>query len=77
MFRQAQIIAARTYQPLVLYCEVADIGLWHPDPLTGFLPPETAIDSGFGLWSARLLVDLLAIRAGHHGNRVRLRTSCV
>jgi len=60
-----------------LYCEVADVGLWHPDSLTGFLPPETAADSGFGLWSARLLVDLLEIRAGHHGTRVRLRTSCV
>ena len=27
MFRQAQIIAARTYQPLVLYCEVAVVYL--------------------------------------------------
>ncbi|MEO3786420.1 sensor histidine kinase [Actinocorallia sp. B10E7] len=63
-------------QDEALYCEVADIGLWHPDPLAGFLPPESAVESGFGLWSARLLVDLLEIRAGHHGTRVRLRMDC-
>lgn len=60
----------------VLHCEVADIGLWHPDPLTGFLPPESAAAHGFGLWSARMLVDLLEIRAGHHGTRVLLRMAC-
>ncbi len=60
----------------VLHCEVADVGLWHPDGLTGFLPPESAVSEGFGLWSARILVDLLEIRAGHHGTRVQLRMVC-
>ncbi len=60
----------------VLHCEVADTGLWHPDGLVGFLPPETATDGGFGLWSARMLVDLLEIRAGYHGTRVQMRMVC-
>ena len=60
----------------VVYCEVADVGLWHPDVLAGFLPPESAVSGGFGLWSARMLVDLLEIRAGYHGTRVRLQTVC-
>ncbi|MCD0451395.1 sensor histidine kinase [Actinocorallia sp. API 0066] len=53
-------------------CEVADIGLWHPDELAGYLPPENANSPSFGLWSARMLVDLIEIRAGYHGTRVRL-----
>lgn len=63
-------------QGRVLHCEVADVGLWRPDGLAGFLPPESAIAGGFGLWSARMLVDLLEIRAGHHGTRVQLRMVC-
>jgi anti-sigma regulatory factor (Ser/Thr protein kinase) len=59
-----------------VYCEVADVGLWHPDVLTGYLPPESAVSGGFGLWSARMLVDLLEIRAGYHGTRVRLQMAC-
>ncbi|GAB3674630.1 anti-sigma factor RsbA family regulatory protein [Actinocorallia lasiicapitis] len=58
-----------------LHCEVADIGLWHPDELAGFLPPADATAEGFGLWSARMLVDVIHIRAGHHGTRVRLRSA--
>jgi anti-sigma regulatory factor (Ser/Thr protein kinase) len=60
-----------------LVCEVGDNGFWHPfpDPLTGFLPPESALERGFGLWSVRLLVDLMELRAGWDGTFVRLRTA--
>src|SRR5690606_16488914 len=50
-------------------CEVGDNGLWHPppSPLTGFIPPDTALQRGFGLWTVRLLVDLMDVRAGWDG----------
>ncbi|NKZ06658.1 sensor histidine kinase [Actinomadura latina] len=55
-----------------LVCEVADHGFWRPSPLTGFIPPESALQSGFGLWTVRLLVDLMDLRAGWDGTFVRL-----
>ncbi|HEY8481066.1 MAG TPA: sensor histidine kinase [Spirillospora sp.] len=59
-------------------CEIGDNGLWHPapSPLTGFVPPETALQRGFGLWTVRLLVDLMELRAGWDGTFVRLRVHC-
>ncbi|WP_396454592.1 anti-sigma factor RsbA family regulatory protein [Actinomadura sp.] len=55
-----------------LVCEVGDHGFWRPDPLTGYIPPESALQSGFGLWTVRLLVDLMELRAGWDGTFVRL-----
>ncbi|MBX6766588.1 MAG: sensor histidine kinase [Actinomadura rubrobrunea] len=59
-------------------CEVGDHGLWRPRPssLTGFIPPRSALDRGFGLWTVRLLVDLVEMRAGWDGTFVRLYTAC-
>lgn len=57
-----------------LYCEVGDNGYWSDfSPLAGFVPPKTALDSGFGLWTVRLLVDLVEVRAGWDGTFVRMR----
>ncbi|MEV4258165.1 anti-sigma factor RsbA family regulatory protein, partial [Spirillospora sp. NPDC049652] len=59
-----------------LLCEVGDNGYWRDfSPLTGFVPPKTALDSGFGLWTVRLLVDLVEVRAGWDGTFVRMRVS--
>ncbi|RFU36554.1 sensor histidine kinase [Actinomadura logoneensis] len=59
-----------------LVCEVGDNGYWRDfSPLTGFVPPQTALDSGFGLWTVRLLVDLVDVRAGWDGTFVRMRVS--
>lgn len=55
-----------------LICEIGDHGLWRPSPLTGFIPPESALDRGFGLWTVRLLVDLMEVRAGWNGTFVRM-----
>ncbi|KAB2346013.1 anti-sigma factor RsbA family regulatory protein [Actinomadura rudentiformis] len=55
-----------------LICEIGDNGFWHADPLTGFLPPESALQRGFGLWTVRLLVDLVELKAGWDGTFVRL-----
>ncbi|MQY06736.1 sensor histidine kinase [Actinomadura macrotermitis] len=57
-----------------LLCEIGDHGFWRPESgaLTGFLPPETALQRGFGLWTVRLLVDLLELRPGWDGTFVRL-----
>ncbi|WP_329086304.1 sensor histidine kinase [Actinomadura citrea] len=58
-----------------LVCEIGDHGFWRPgpDPLTGFIPPDSALQRGFGLWTVRLLVDLMELRAGWDGTFVRLR----
>jgi anti-sigma regulatory factor (Ser/Thr protein kinase) len=54
-------------------CEVVDFGHWRPDGLVGFLPPNPG--NGFeGLWGARMLVDMVQVRAGWSGTVVRLRT---
>jgi anti-sigma regulatory factor (Ser/Thr protein kinase) len=58
-----------------LICEIGDNGFWRPGPdsLTGFIPPDSALQRGFGLWTVRLLVDLMELRAGWDGTFVRLR----
>ncbi len=56
-----------------LVCEVGDHGFWRPGPLTGFIPPDSALQSGFGLWTVRLLVDLMELRAYWDGTFVRVR----
>jgi anti-sigma regulatory factor (Ser/Thr protein kinase) len=53
-------------------CEIGDNGFWRPGPLTGFIPPDSALQRGFGLWTVRLLVDLMELRAGWDGTFVRL-----
>ncbi|WP_243708498.1 anti-sigma factor RsbA family regulatory protein [Actinomadura sp. GC306] len=60
-----------------IVCEIGDGGCWRPSPspLTGFIPPDTALQRGFGLWTVRLLVDLMDIRAGWDGTFVRLSVS--
>ncbi|MFD0688364.1 anti-sigma factor RsbA family regulatory protein [Actinomadura fibrosa] len=55
-----------------LVCEIGDNGFWRPSPLTGFIPPDSALQRGFGLWTVRLLVDLMELRAGWDGTFVRL-----
>ncbi|GAA4231436.1 sensor histidine kinase [Actinomadura meridiana] len=57
-----------------LVCEIGDSGCWRPgpSPLTGFIPPDSALQRGFGLWTVRLLVDLMDLRATWDGTRVRL-----
>ena len=55
-----------------LICEIADHGFWRPGPLTGFIPPDSALQRGFGLWTVRLLVDLLELHADWDGTYVRL-----
>lgn len=55
-----------------LVVEIGDNGFWQPGPLTGFIPPESALQQGFGLWTVRLLVDLMEMRAGWGGTFVRL-----
>ncbi|RKS76814.1 anti-sigma regulatory factor (Ser/Thr protein kinase) [Actinomadura pelletieri DSM 43383] len=57
-----------------LVCEIGDRGRWcpGPSPLTGYIPPDTALQRGFGLWTVRLLVDLVELRADWNATSVRL-----
>jgi anti-sigma regulatory factor (Ser/Thr protein kinase) len=57
-----------------LVCEVVDQGHWNRNALLGLLPPESAAAGGFGLWAARMLVDLMQVRTGATGTVVRLRS---
>lgn len=61
-----------------LIAEIGDNGFWRPgpSPLTGFIPPDSALQRGFGLWTVRLLVDLMELRAGWDGTFVRLHVTC-
>ncbi|WP_046468859.1 sensor histidine kinase [Allosalinactinospora lopnorensis] len=56
-----------------LVCEVTNSGHWHPDGIMSYTPPESASDSGFGLWGVRMLCDIVQVRAGASGTTVRLR----
>ncbi|MBA9007644.1 sensor histidine kinase [Thermomonospora cellulosilytica] len=53
-------------------CEVGDHGRWRAGAPAGFAPPGSALDSGFGLWTVRLLVDAVRLYADRDGTFVRL-----
>ena len=56
--------------------DVTDTGWWRPDPVPGFVPPDPASLSGFGLWGVRMLCALVQLRTGPDGTTVRLRVPC-
>jgi anti-sigma regulatory factor (Ser/Thr protein kinase) len=56
----------------VLICQVADSGFWRPGGLAGFVPPDSAVQNGFGLWGVRLMTDLVQLRGGWDGTFVRM-----
>ncbi|MEO5875497.1 MAG: sensor histidine kinase [Streptosporangiaceae bacterium] len=57
-----------------LVCEIADRGYWHPGtgPGPGLVPPREK--SALGLWAVRMLCDMVQVRTGPAGTRVRIRT---
>jgi anti-sigma regulatory factor (Ser/Thr protein kinase) len=59
-------------RPGEFVCEVSDHGCWRPKAPAGFVPPGSALDSGFGLWTVRLLVDIVWLHAGWDGTFVRM-----
>ncbi|MGW0773603.1 hypothetical protein ACWD01_08080 [Streptomyces sp. NPDC002835] len=64
----------RTWPDSGLICEITDSGHWQPEEFISWSPPESAADSGFGLWGAGLLCDTVQVRTGAKGTTVRLRT---
>lgn len=56
--------------------DVTDAGWWRPDPVPGFIPPDPASLSGFGLWGVRMLCALVQLRTGPAGTAVRLHVPC-
>jgi anti-sigma regulatory factor (Ser/Thr protein kinase) len=56
-----------------LVVDVTDGGHWRPGAAPGFLPPDSADGSGFGLWGVRMLCPLVQIRTSVVGTTVRLR----
>ena len=57
--------------PDALVCEVADSGEI-ADPLAGRRAPSLTAESGRGLWMVNQLVDLVQLRSGPRGSRVRV-----
>ena len=56
-------------------CEVADSGPGFDDPFAGHMPPADRDATGWGLWTARQLCDLVQLRSGDDGTVVRLHMS--
>jgi anti-sigma regulatory factor (Ser/Thr protein kinase) len=56
-----------------LVVDVTEEGAWQPDDVPGFIPPDPAARSGFGLWGVRMLCALVQIRTGQPGTAIRLR----
>jgi anti-sigma regulatory factor (Ser/Thr protein kinase) len=54
-------------------CEVTDAGRFAGGPLVGRRPPIVGQSGGHGLWLAQQLCDLVQIRSGPGGTRVRIR----
>jgi anti-sigma regulatory factor (Ser/Thr protein kinase) len=56
--------------------DVTDTGSWEPDDVPGFIPPDPAARSGFGLWGVRMLCGLVQIRTCQPGTAIRLYVPC-
>jgi anti-sigma regulatory factor (Ser/Thr protein kinase) len=56
-------------------CEVRDGGRFHHQPLAGRVRPTPDQTSGFGLWLANQVCDLVQIRSLEDGSVVRLHVS--
>ena len=52
-------------------CQITDRGEGIHDPLASYRPPASG-ETGYGLWLARQLVDLLQIDSGSEGTTIRL-----
>jgi len=59
-------------EPDAVVAEVSDGG-WIKDPLAGRLRPGPSQEHGRGLWMVNQLCDLVQIRSGVSGTRVRVR----
>lgn len=72
-FRHAVIDGLRCWrEPGRIVCEVRDYGLGFADALAGYREPDHDATSGWGLWLARQLTDLVEVRTGPEGTCVRL-----
>lgn len=58
-------------------CEVRDEGNGLPDPLVGYRPPTLEQTSGWGLWLARQLTEVVEMHTGPQGSVVRLHAELV
>ncbi|GAB3674621.1 sensor histidine kinase [Actinocorallia lasiicapitis] len=62
-----------------LVCEVADEGHWQPEDSAGpgHFPPNPELPGEIprlGLWAVRMLCDIVQVRTGPAGTRIRIRT---
>ncbi|WP_028057734.1 sensor histidine kinase [Candidatus Solirubrobacter pratensis] len=56
-----------------LVCHVHDGGPGLPDPLLGYLPPDSGVHEGRGLWLAHHFCDIVEVAADRSGTHVYLR----
>lgn len=55
-----------------LVCEIGDTGGGLTAPFPGYFPPPEGSPRGYGLWLTRQTCDLMEIRAGQDGTRIRV-----
>ncbi|MEU6807519.1 sensor histidine kinase [Streptomyces sp. NPDC046831] len=66
-------VTVRAWPDNGLICEITDSGHWQPEELITWVPPESAVEPGFGLWGVGMLCDTVQVRTGPQGTTVRLR----
>lgn len=67
-------VTLRTWSDDGLICEITDSGHWQPEGVITWEPPDSALESGFGLWGVGMLCDTVRVRTGKEGTAIRLRT---
>ncbi|WP_445282410.1 anti-sigma factor RsbA family regulatory protein [Streptomyces sp. DSM 118148] len=66
-------VSLRAWPDNGLICEITDSGHWQPEEFLSWVPPESALKSGFGIWGVGMLCDTVQVRTGPQGTAVRLR----
>ncbi|MFF9409546.1 anti-sigma factor RsbA family regulatory protein [Streptomyces anandii] len=67
-------VTLRAWPDNGLVCEITDSGHWEPEEFLSWVPPRSALKSGFGIWGVGMLCDTVQVRTGPKGTAVRLRT---
>lgn len=67
-------VSLRAWSDNGVVCEITDGGHWQPEEFLSWVPPESALKSGFGIWGVGMLCDTVQVRTGPKGTAVRLRT---
>ncbi len=57
-------VTLRAWPDNGLVCEITDSGHWEPEEFLSWVPPRSALKSGFGIWGVGMLCDTVQVRTG-------------